>query len=208
MSAPHRLGEAPTVDPSAELHHVTLGRWTEIGAACQLEHVEMGDYSYCGPRGIFQNATIGRFANIAAAVRIGPTAHPMDRPTQHHFTYRRVLYRFAEQDDEAFFAWRRQQRTRIGHDTWIGHGAIVMPNVTIGTGAVVGAGAIVTRDVPRYAVAVGVPARVVRSRFDEATIEALLDIAWWHWSHARLQAALDDLSGPVDAFVEKHRGAS
>jgi len=143
--------------------------------------------------------------NIAAAVRIGPTMHPVDRPTLHHVTYRRALYGLG--DDEAeFFAWRRSRVARIGHDTWLGHGAIVMPGVSVGDGAVIGSGAVVTHDVPAFAVAVGVPARVIRMRFPERVAEALAAVAWWDWPHEILGERLDDLAGPVEAFIERYGG--
>ena len=207
-ATPKRLSEIGTVHEGAILEDVTLGAWTEVGAHAYLEHVTFGAYAYCGPFAFLQNVTVGPFANLAAAIRLGPTAHPMDRPTQHHVTYRRVMYGVADHDDEAFFAWRRSQRTEIGPDTWIGHGAIVMPGVRVGTGAVVGAGAVVTRDVPNYTVAVGVPARVVKRRFAPEVAEALERIAWWTWDHDRITAAIDDLSGPGEAFVEAYLPAA
>lgn len=199
------LGKTPCIHQPASLDGVNLGVFTEIGQHSYLEYVEMGDYSYCGPFCFFQNATIGKFANIAAAVRLGPTAHPMDRPTQHHFTYRRKMYGFAEEDDHRFFAWRQEQRVYVGHDTWIGHGAIIMPNVTVGTGSVIGAGAVVTKDIPDYAVAVGVPAKVVKMRFPDDIGEALMHIAWWDWPHERIRDRLDDFSLPIEEFVAKYQ---
>ena len=70
---------------------------------------------------------IGKFSNIAAMVRIGPTDHPYERPSLHHFTYRQKMYGFSDQDDEPFFEQRESQTAYIGHDTWIGHGAIIQP---------------------------------------------------------------------------------
>jgi len=198
-----RLSPTPFVNERVEMVDAILGAWTEVGADNYLEHVVLGDYSYTCPWCIVQNAEIGKFANIAAAVRIGPTMHPVDRPTLHHVTYRRAMYGFGE-NDAAFFAWRRSRVARVGHDTWLGHGAIVMPGVTVGDGAVIGSGAVVTHDVPAFAVAVGVPARVIRMRFAEPIAAALAAIAWWNWPHERLGARLDDLAGPVEAFIERY----
>jgi phosphonate metabolism protein (transferase hexapeptide repeat family) len=198
-----RLSPTPFVNERVEMVDATLGAWTEVGADNHLEHVVLGDYSYTCPWCILQNAEVGKFANIAAAVRIGPTMHPVDRPTLHHLTYRRAMYGFGE-DEAAFFAGRRSRVARVGHDTWLGHGAIVMPGVTVGDGAVIGSGAVVTHDVPAYAVAVGVPARVIRLRFPERVAEALASIAWWDWPHETLGARLDDLAGPVEAFIERY----
>lgn len=91
-------------------------------------------------------------------------------------------------------ATRSAGAVSIGHDVWIGNNATVLSGVTIGSGAVVGACAVVSSDVPPYAVVVGNPARVVRFRFDEATRERLLQVAWWHWSDEKIIANVAQLS--------------
>lgn len=181
-----------------------LGAWTEIGENNHLENVVIGDWSYTGPWCILQNSIVGMFSNIAAMVRIGPTAHPMNRPTQHHFTYRCRDYGLAEENDREFFDWRAGQVAEIGHDTWLGHGAVIMPGVRIGTGAIVGSGAVATRDVGDYEVAVGVPARVVKRRFPEEVAVRLKEIAWWEWDYSVIQVRLEDFSSPIEVFLEKY----
>lgn len=205
-----RLSEIPLVHPTASVENSTLGRYTEIADRCRIHESEVGDYSYlmqdCGA----WCTTIGKFANIAAAVRINATKHPMERATLHHFTYRAADYWPDADTEEAFFEWRRQHRVTIGHDTWFGHGAVVLPGVTIGTGAVIGANAAVTRDVDPYTIVAGVPARRIRRRFDTAIAERLMALAWWDWTHEALRQALPDFRVlAIDAFLEKYeaRGA-
>jgi len=77
--------------------------------------------------------------------------------------------------------------TAVGHDVWIGHGAVVLKGVRIGNGAVVGAGAVVTKDVPDYAIVVGNPARVVKMRFDKELIALLNQTEWWLKSAEKIQ---------------------
>ncbi|MFP4112747.1 MAG: DapH/DapD/GlmU-related protein [Spirochaetota bacterium] len=196
-----QLGIEPLVHDNVRMRNVDLGPYTEVGEMSYLDNTRMGAYSYCGQLCFFQNARIGAFSNIAAAVRIGPTRHPIERPTLHHFTYRRAMYGFAPNDDEAFFAWRAEQVATIGHDTWIGHGAIIMPSVSVGNGSVVGSGAVVTRDVPSYSIAVGVPARVVKRRFEPDVADAMERIAWWEWSHETIRDRLDAFSLSAEDFV-------
>jgi phosphonate metabolism protein (transferase hexapeptide repeat family) len=135
---------------------------------------------------------IGKFTNIASEVRINPGNHPMDWVSQHHFLYRCRLYGFRDKDNKAFFEWRQRQRVRIGHDCWVGHKAIILPNVTIGNGAVIAAGAIVTKNVAPYTIVAGVPAKQVGKRFPEAIWQALEEISWWDWDYETLKKRLDD----------------
>ncbi|MCL1950279.1 MAG: chloramphenicol acetyltransferase [Turicibacter sp.] len=199
-----KLSQEPFIHDGCEIVESTFGAYTEMGAFNVIENSHIGDYAYTGPNCFVQNTQVGKFANIAAHVRIGPTDHPMERPTQHHFTYRRKMYGFDEVDDVSFFEARKQRVTTIGHDAWIGHGAIIMPGVTIGNGAVVGAGSIVTKDVAPFEIVVGVPAKKVRNRFSDEVIQKLQEIGWWHWSHQKIKDNFGDFLQDTEAFVDKH----
>ena len=150
----------------------TLGRYTEIAERCRV--------SESGARRLFLHhagcgvwcATIGKFANIAATVRINATNHPTWRPTLHHFTYRASDYWEDAEHETDFFAWRRAKRVTIGHDIWIGHGSTILPGVTVGNGAAIGAGAVVSKDVAPYTIVGGVPAKPIRERFDRGSPSA------------------------------------
>lgn len=85
--------------------------------------------------------------------------------------------------------------TVVGNDVWLGYDATVMPGVSIGHGAIVAAKAVVTRDVPPYAIVGGNPARVIRLRFPEDVIEALLEIAWWDWELDKITRNLEYIVG-------------
>lgn len=195
----------PLIHASAEVRETVLGRYTEVEARSRLCEVELGDYSYVMEDCSIWCARIGKFANIAAAVRINATNHPTWRATLHHFTYRAGDYFEGAADEVDFFEWRRSNRVTIGHDVWIGHGATVLPGVTIGNGAVVGAGAVVSKDVAPYTIVGGVPARLIRDRFD-AGIGARMDaLAWWDWPHDKLFAALQDFRELTAAeFVQRY----
>src|SRR5882672_8683579 len=144
------LSVEPTIDATAKLHDTRLGAFCEVGARTILHDVAMDDYSYVVNDSDIAYCGIGKFCSIAAMTRINPGNHPMQRASQAHFTYRASAYFPGEEDEHEFFAWRRAHRVAIGNDVWIGHGAIVLPGRSIGTGAVVAAGAIVTEDVPAY----------------------------------------------------------
>jgi phosphonate metabolism protein (transferase hexapeptide repeat family) len=193
------VGDGATVVDSV------LGRWTEVGEDTRLLAVELGDYSYCDRNCDLANTTVGRFANIASSVRIGATDHPLDRASLHHFMYRAAKYWDDAADDEDWFAARRARRTTIGHDTWIGHGAQIKPDVVVGDGAVIASGAIVTKDVPPYAIVAGVPAKVVRFRQPPEIVERLQRLAWWDWDHGTIRERLDDFRAlDAEAFLERY----
>ncbi len=198
------LGEHPSVHPTARVRDSALGRYTEVGERTRVAESAMGDYSYVGNDSDIAYAGIGRFCSIASHVRINPGNHPLDRVALNHFTYRSSAYGLGE-DDAAVFDWRRSRPVALGHDVWIGHGAIVLAGVTLGTGAAVGAGSVVTKDVRPFAVVVGNPARILRFRFSEETRAALLRTAWWDWPHARLREHLRDFRElGAEAFCAKH----
>lgn len=203
------LGLTPTIDPAASVRDCTLGRYCEVGARTTLIEVAMGDYSYVVNDAQITYTTIGKFCSIAAMTRINPGNHPMQRASQAHFTYRASAYFPGESDEAAFFDWRRHHRVDIGHDVWIGHGAIVLPGRSIGNGAIVAAGAVVTKDVPAYTIVGGNPAYVIRRRFPDDIADRLSALAWWDWDHETLRGALPDFRAlAVEDFLAKYEHAA
>lgn len=162
-----------------------------------------GDYSYTAGWASIIYSDVGKFANIAAMVRINPGNHPMDWVSMHHMQYRRRQYLFGDDDDPTFFDWRRSKKCILGHDVWIGHAAIVLPGVRIGNGAVVGAGSIVTKDVAPYTIVAGNPAKPIRRRFPESLAHRIEAIAWWDWDHETLRQRLPEFREP-ESFVAKY----
>lgn len=199
-----RSGE-PKVHPSASLRQATLGRFTEIGPRVVFAESTLGDYSYIERQAEAIYTTIGKFTAIAANARLNALAHPIDRVSQHKITYRPNEYFLGARVDGGFREMRQKARVTIGHDAWIGHGAVVMPGVSIGHGAVVAASAVVTRDVAAYTIVAGVPARVLRRRFDADVARRLAALAWWDWDHDRLAAAIPDMQAlSPEAFLARH----
>lgn len=98
-------------------------------------------------------------------------------------------------------AWDNKGDIVIGNDVWIGFEAVILSGVTIGDGAVIGSRAVVTKDVEPYTIVGGVPAKPIRKRFDEQTIEKLEKIGWWDWSEEQIRQNLEAIqSGNVDAL--------
>ncbi|WP_217846785.1 CatB-related O-acetyltransferase [Paracoccus marcusii] len=140
------------------------------------------------------DTAIGRYCSIAKDVLVGPGSHPITWVSSHPFQYSNK-FRFnvgegfegssnykAHNVDKQTCPWSDHKPVTIGNDVWIANGALVLPGVRIGNGAIVGGRSVVTKDVPPYAVVGGNPARVLRYRFDEITIKRLLNVEWWSYA--------------------------
>ena len=197
----------PMIHSGCEIVNSQFGAWCEVGAQSRVINSTFEDYAYCDRMADIANTTVGKFSNVAAMTRIGPTDHPFANAAQHHFLYRSSYYWDDVADDPTFFAARAARRTTLGADCWIGHGAIIKPEVTVGIGAVVASGAVVTKDVGPFMMVAGCPAKPLRARFSPDIIERLLVLAWWDWDHQRLRAALMDFrSLKAEEFLEKYQG--
>lgn len=141
---------------------------------------------------------IGSFCSISAGVQIFLGGeHRVDWVTTFPFN---ILWK------EAYHITghpKSKGNVHIGNDVWIGREAIIMSGVTIGDGAVIGSRAIVTKAVPPYAIVAGNPARIIRMRFDDKTINRLLEIKWWSWDDSQIKKVLPLLlDNKIDVFLE------
>ncbi|RCS24785.1 antibiotic acetyltransferase [Phyllobacterium salinisoli] len=154
------------------------------------EHCVLYHYDFIGDR-----LVIGRFCAIAANAKfiMNGANHPMDGFST--FPFGIFGGEWQDRFDMEKFGRAFRGDTVVGHDVWIGMEATIMPGVTIGDGAVVATRSVVSRDVPPYAIVAGNPARVVKMRFDEATILRLLDIAWWNWPVDKITRNIDAIGG-------------
>jgi phosphonate metabolism protein (transferase hexapeptide repeat family) len=203
-TADKNLGAAPRIHRTASVRGTSFGAYCEVGQRTKIAESAFGDYSYVVNDSDIIYTTVGKFCSIAAHTRINPGNHPLERVALNHFTYRSSAYDLGP-DDPDFFDWRRGFRCVLGHDVWIGHGAIVLPGRSVGNGAAVAAGAVVTHDVPAFAIVVGTPAKILRYRFTPEIVAALERIAWWDWPHGRLKQAMTDFRGlGAEAFCEKY----
>lgn len=141
--------------------------------------------------GSFVNCEIGRYYSIAEEVVIGAVSHPIDWLSSSTFQYRNDPWgwfqygkanKYTDLDNRSIKPFSNSSKTIIGNDVWIGRRAIILPGVNVGNGAIIGAGAVVTKDVPEYAVVAGVPAKIIKYRFDSSTIQRLNTIKWYEYA--------------------------
>jgi virginiamycin A acetyltransferase len=141
---------------------------------------------------------IGKFCQIAHGVRFitAQANHAMDGLT---------TFPFPVFDPDQMAGYQPDTRdTVIGHDVWLGYGALVLAGARIGNGAVIGAGAVVRGVVPDYAVVIGNPAQVVRRRFSDADIALLQSLQWWDWPVDVIAAARPALLAGDVAALSRH----
>ena len=140
-----------------------------------------GTFVYEGTLVRNRHSRIGKFCSIGPDVHIGTGRHPLDALTTNSMVHKNCFLIDGEfsVDPENRVEFEQSLPVTIGNDVWIGMNSIIMDGLTVGDGAVIGAGAIVTRDVPPYAIVAGIPAKVIRYRFDEKTIERLLRSRWY-----------------------------
>ena len=171
-----------------------------LAAVIDQDNIKVGDYTYASdfdpPEDWTQRLVphlypfsqgtlhIGRFCQIAHGVRFITSSanHAMDWLSCYPFPI------FGETVPDDYQPDKRD--TVVGHDVWLGYGAMVTPGAQIGHGAIIGAGAVVRGTVPPYGIVTGNPGTVVKKRFDDATIAELLDLAWWDWPKEKIERAI------------------
>jgi acetyltransferase-like isoleucine patch superfamily enzyme len=164
----------------------------------------VGNHTYGHPRILDAGKAnpkihIGRFTSIGADVTLSMGNHRTDFVSTYPFS---DLWKQWPHAPEIVGHTSRGD-IRIGNDVWIGRSVFIMSGVTVGNGAVIGAASVVTKDVPPYAVVVGIPGSVIRYRFSEVIIGELQAIAWWDWPDAKLDGMLKHmLTTNIEAFIE------
>ena len=155
----------------------------------KVKSSKIGAYSYIGNSTDISNAEIGKFCSIADHCRIGMGGHSLN-----HISTSPI---FLEKTNGCKESWTdkdlnpvKSKRVVIGNDVWIGSHVLINGGVTIGDGAVIGAGAVVVKDVPPYAIVGGVPAKIIRFRFDPEIVKMLEDISWWTYTPSELKSLI------------------
>ena len=182
-----------------EVGKYKIGRDVWIEAPCEISQAadlrgafSIGAFSTISPTDgvghFLHNVSIGRYCSIAAGTWISPHEHPAFWLTTSPLSYGNGGFSWAEKflgrksQDPGVFS--NERPVRIGNDVWIGCGSFIKGGVTIGEGAIIGAHSVVVKDVPPYAIVGGVPARIIKYRFDEDIIKELLELRWWDYDIA------------------------
>lgn len=182
----------------SEKSDTQLGKCTKVAAPFFLYGVRLGDYSYVAKNASVSNCVIGKFCSIGPNFCCGMGIHPtkgVSTSPMFYSTARQNGTTLCEVDKV-----EESKRTMIGNDVFIGANVTVLDGVRIADGAVIGAGAVVANDIPSYAIAVGVPAKVVKYRFDDRSIKALMEKQWWNESEEELKR-VERYFWDIDSFL-------
>lgn len=184
------------------LFNCQLSESVRLTIPYDLRQVGVDDYSYISRNSYINNTDIGKFCSIGPNFCCGLGIHPTNGISTSPMFYSTAMQNgFSLTTEDKII---ESKKIIIGNDVFIGANVTVLDGVTIGNGAVIGAGAVVTKDIPPYAIAVGVPARIVKYRFENDQIEQLQKIGWWNLEKDTLRDVETNYFN-ISAFIEKYK---
>lgn len=144
----------------------------------------IGSYTYIGRNSYINKAKIGRYCSIANNVSIGPADHPTSHISTwvSHINTRELLL---------------EKECIIGNDVWIGVNSVIRRGITIGNSAIIGSNSFVNTDIPEFSIAVGSPAKIIKSRLPQRTIELIKSSQWWDYDAEKSQKIIADLQNKI-----------
>lgn len=193
LSLPKRL--ASHIALFCILQEAVVDKTAAICSGVRFYRGKIGKYSYIGNNSFVSDTDIGSFTSISTDCYIGGTSHPTDwvstSPVFHK--WENIMKKnFARHEFEIF------KRTTIGNDVWIGNRVMIKAGVKIADGAVIGMGSIVTKNIGPYEIWAGNPARLIRKRFEDETIDALEKMKWWEWDDNKIEKYAEKFTVPSE----------
>lgn len=193
------------ISPKSFLFGCDLGRSVLIGGGIRMDNVTIGDFTYfAGQEGggflsHMANVKFGKFCSVGQGLQVLTKGHKLNNVSTYPFQSS-ICFPL---DYVGLAIDQSMSQVTIGNDVWIGANSIILGGVTVGDGAVIGAGSVVTHNVPSYSVVAGNPAKLIRYRFKEHTINELIRIQWWNWDLQKIKEHHSILlSDRVDAFTK------
>lgn len=172
-----------------------------ISRGCKVFRSSIDDYSYCAPNVELVCCHIGKFCSIGKSSVIGLASHTLSFISSSPVfteTKNRLNISFTEKNiiDSPY------HEVIIGNDVWIGERVVIKGGIKIGNGAVIAAGAMVTKDVAPYSIVGGVPAKIIRKRFNDNTVSYIESLKWWDWNEKKIRMNIALFQQEVENVVD------
>ncbi|HPE99048.1 MAG TPA: CatB-related O-acetyltransferase [Bacteroidales bacterium] len=180
---------------------IKKGKHVKIAIPGHIRDAEVGDYTYISMNSWINNTKIGKFCSIGPNLLCGWGVHPTNG-----ISTAPMFYSTARQNGISLCTTDKLNERKtitIGNDVFIGANVTILDGVSIGDGAIIGAGAVVSKDIPPYAIAVGVPVQIVKYRFTEEQIQNLQKIQWWNFDPSRL-LEIEQHFFNIEEFIESN----
>lgn len=177
------------------INKIKVGNNIFLGERVSIFNCEIDDFSYINNDSKIRNTSIGKFCSIGPNVKIILGKHPSTFVSTHPVFYANNKP-FKTFSDAVYV--EEYGHVKIGHDVWIGEGAIIPNTVTIGNGAIITARSVVTKDVEPYSIVGGIPAKHIKFRFDKEMINIINDSKWWDWNPNELKNIFKILHDPIE----------
>ncbi len=180
-----------------------ISKYAKVVSPAQIGVSKVGDYTYISRNSMMSLTKIGKYCSIGPNFCCGWGIHPVNG-----LSTSPAFYSTGMQTGKTFCKFNKIEERKsisIGNDVFIGMNVIVLDGVTIGDGAIIGAGTVVSKDIPPYAIAVGSPVKIIKYRFNETQIDALLKIKWWDFTENELQD-VEKYFFEIDKFINIYHG--
>jgi acetyltransferase-like isoleucine patch superfamily enzyme len=189
------LSENVIVLNKSEIIDSTLSGTNRIGIGCRICFSTIGQFSYVANNGSINNASIGKYCSIGPNFLVGHGNHPINFISTSPIFYSPFGIANVSFAESSFFEEHKQ--TTIGNDVWIGANVAIKDGVNIGDGAIIGAGAVVTQNVPEYSIVGGVPAKVIKYRYETQILNKIKSLKWWNMDIDWIKKNIEYFQKPI-----------